>query len=416
MKKTTWNDFDSLKSSASEIDSSVNVIDIRLARIYQLLRESANGKNTNVKYITAGDSTRSISYAFIIEYYVKQLSKIGVTHYSNALPSQTTLDWLNNTDQNTLQQAIDNSSGADGEDTILEFSLGINDYDGINTQQDITNLIRNAVSAYIAAKPKASIILVRPNRTASATRDTYLLNAYNTVSSELNLVLISAYDTISNYWRNPLFYYDDTHPNRFGARRIINKIFDTIVPIDLKGKITLEEYDSQSNNFASFSLPAIVEEGVFWNTTTGASATDVAWVRLKEVAVTAGQVLKLSHLGNRVNFVYVNASDVFVQVNNPVADNYTLTSTVPATATKVRINISNQATTYKALNDIPTLTLSTLTDTDIHVPNYILNNNLNLGFTRSTTRSGIIVDSYGKVGVAGQSLKIDSSNKMKWSV
>lgn len=405
-----------IESSASEIDSVANIANPLLTPIHKLFREAANGVNTNVKYITAGDSTRSISYAYIPEYYVQQLTKIGVSHYSNAVPGQSIKDWLNNTDQNTLQQAIDNSSGVDGANTILEFSMGINDYDGVNTEQDIINLLRNAITAYKIAKPKASVILVRPNRTASTVRDGYLLNAYTTVAPELNLLLISAYDVISDYWRNPLFYYDDTHPNRFGARRIINKIFDTIIPSDLKNRFTLEEYNSQSNNFANFSLPAILREGKYWSTTNGTSTNDSGWYSLEEVAVTAGQILKLSHLGNRVNFVYVNASDAFVQVNNPVADNHTLTSTVPSTATKVRINISSQASSYKLLKDIPTFTLSTLTDTDIHIPNYILNNNLNLGFGKETKRNGILVDDYGKTGTSGQSLKIDSSLKMKWSI
>ena len=405
-----------MNSSASEIDAFANTINPLLVKPYTLFRESANGINTNVKYITAGDSTRSISYCYIPEYYVQQLSKIGVTHYSNAVPGQTIRDWLNNTDQNTLQQAIDNSSGVDGVDTILEFSMGINDHDGINTEQDIINLLRDAITAYKTAKPKASIILVRPNRTASTVRDGYLLNAYTTVATELNLLLISAYDVISDYWRNPLFYYDDTHPNRFGARRIINKIFDTIIPSDLKNKFTLEEYDSQSNNFANFSLPAILRAGKYWNTANGTTTNDSGWYSLEEVAVTAGQILKLSHLGNRVNFVYVTAADVFVQVNNPVADNHTLTSTVPATATKVRINISSQASTYKLLNDIPTLTLSTLTDADIHMPNYIVNNNLKLSFSECKRRNSVLVDDYGKTGISGQTLKTDSSLKMKWSV
>lgn len=403
-----------LNSSASEIDGVANVVNPLLAPIHKLIRESANGINQNVKYITAGDSTRSVNYCYIPEYYVQQLSKIGVAHYSNAVPGQTIKDWLNNTDQNTLQQAINNSSGIDGANTILEFSMGINDYDGINTEQDIINLLRNAVTAYKTVMPKANIILVRPNRTASTVRDGYLLNAYTTVANELNLLVISAYDVISDYWRNPLFYYDDTHPNRFGARRIINKIFDTIIPFDLKCKFTLEEYNSQTNNFANFSLPAIVRNGG-WTQATGGDNNSTSWYSLEEVEVTPNIEIVLHTLGERGNFIYLDENKNYIYVNNPIRDNNTYKSLPPSNAKFVRINISAQASTYKLLNDIPTLTLSTLTDADIHIPNYILNNNLKLGCVKEMTRNGVLVDAYGKTGTIGQYLKIDANDKMKWS-
>lgn len=50
------------------------------------------------------------------------------------------------------------------------------------------------------------------------------------------------------------------------------------------------------------------------------------------------------------------------------------------------------------------------------MPNYIVNNNLKLSFSECKRRNGVLVDDYGKTGTLGQSLKTDSSLKMKWSV
>ena len=55
MKKTTWDDFDSLEASASEIDAVSNVIDSRLAKIHKKIRRAASGLDEVIKDIYGED-------------------------------------------------------------------------------------------------------------------------------------------------------------------------------------------------------------------------------------------------------------------------------------------------------------------------------------------------------------------------
>lgn len=403
-----------ISSSGSEIDAVANVIDTKLTKVHQLFRQASNGVNSNVKLIVSSDSTNSASYSKFQEYYTKQMAKVNVSYYDNSFPGQTAYDWLNNIDNNTLQQAIDNSSGTDGEDTIMIFSLGINDYNGTNTQEDIKNLLSDGIEAYLSAKPKANIILLRPNRTGSDTLSTWLGEIYTELSLEFNLFLVDAYAITKNKWNNPIYYYDSTHPNKWGARAIMNNTFSKIVPLDLMNKLTLEEYDGTSINWSSYCLKAKLQSG-YWNQTTAAYTSDSNWYSLEEVSVTAGDVLVCSHLGNRTNFVYANDAGTLVVHQYLSFTNRTLISTVPTGATKVRINISSSASAYSLLEDIPTLHKQTIDD-NIYCDLRTINVQQKLPNRVISTRYGIIVDGYGKIGAVGESLKIDSNNKTKWSV
>lgn len=405
-----------ITSSAILLDAVANAISPLLAPIHKLFRESANGINTDVTGIVAGDSTNSIDYAKFQEYYKKQFRKLGVTYFDNSYSGQKGANWLNNIGNNTIQQAINASTGIDGVNTILIYSFGINDYDGINTEADIKNIVKTGIQAYLTAKPKANVIMLRPNRTSSNTRDTWLGNIYTQVAQELNLFLVDAYSITANKWGNPLYYFDTTHPNKWGARAIMNNTFAKIVPLDLMNKLTLEEEDGTNIDWSSYCLKANVIVGYYAAATGIFSSGSTTSRCLEEIQLNGGEVLVLSHQGERVNFIYMDVSGAYIYVNNPTPTNKTLISTAPENARSVRINItSGNGAAYDLLNDIPTLHKQTINN-NIYCDLRTINAQQVLPNMVITTRKGITVDNYGKIGVAGQSLKIDANNKMKWSV
>lgn len=95
--------------------------------------------------------------------------------------------------------------------------------------------------------------------------------------------------------------------------------------------------------------------------------------------------------------------------------NYSKTVTIPLDCYKIGINLSNQGATYDALNDVPVVEYyDTINDTYLTIRE--INNGLKIRNSINKYRNGILVDDYGRVGTSGQSLKIDSSLKMKWSI
>lgn len=292
------------------------------------------------------------------------------------------------------------------------YSFGINDF-GTYGESGTKQNIKLGIQAYLLAKPKAKIILLRPNRTASNTLDTALANIYTQLAVELNLFLVDAYAVTANKWGNPIYYYDTTHCNMWGARAVMNNTFAKIVPLDLMNKLTLEEEDGTNIPWSNYCLKANTQLG-YWSTATGVYNNNSTWVSMEEVDVIAGQILVCSHLGNKANFVYMDSANNFLQAYNPTPAN-TITLTVPAGATKLRINVSNLAETYFSLNDVPTLHKQTI-DSNIYCNLRTINAQQILPNRVITTRNGIQVDSYGKIGITGESLKIDANGKMKWSL
>lgn len=398
-----------VQSSASEIDAIANTINPLLAPIHKLFRESVNSINTNVKYCVVGDSTRNNTFNEMIAYYTSQMEKINVEVYNNAASGQSGYDWAYNVDSTTLNQLL-TFIGNNEENCIIEFSHGINDYKNGATQEQVKTWLRYGLTQLITAKPKVKIILCTPINTAGTDRNSVLKTIYQELASELNLPLIdctipTAVGTIQG---NSNYYQDGTHPNKFGSRRVVNYILNKLLPINLLPIVTLEQY--VINNIPS-SLNTTVQTG-YWNST-GVYTPSTSWISLALINIEPNFILEVAHLGNRADVCFYNESGVFISrlfdlVNNPKI------YTIPANAWKAGINITSDATTWLALNDNPTVKYQD-TSSSLYLTTDEINNGLKIRNTINNFRNGILVDDYGKTGEIGQSLKIDSNGKMKWS-
>lgn len=402
----------SVNSSASEIDSVANTINPLLAPIYKLFRESANGINTIVKYIVTGDSTRH-GVSEMLNYYTRQLAKINVGLIPNAYTGQTAYDWLNNIDNNTINQAISAISG-EGENTILEFSLGLNDYTQTGDYNIVKSRVRDCIVALLTAKPKLNIILVSPTGRNNGSEALIHRDNYLAIANEFNLIFIDGTIPTITVLYPSAYYFDTTHPSKFGGRRIVNYIFDKILPTELLSVVTLEEYDNLSSPpNETFTFTKI--SGKFYGSDNIVPGNFTNGRILSIIDVAPNYKITVTHRGNRDDVLFFKQDGTYISKNQVPRINYSKTVTIPLDCYKIGINLSNQGAVYDALNDTPIVEYyDTINDTYLSIKD--INKDLKIRNIIDKYRNGILVDDYGMVGTSGQSLKIDSNGKMKWTL
>lgn len=400
-----------LQSSASEIDGVINISDSKLVKIQKLFKEACVGKKSDVKYIVVGDSTRDNSTNEMQSYYAQQLTKIGVLHYDNSESGQSGHDWAYNVDQSTLAQCITACTGTDGENTIIEFSHGINDYSLNPVKATIKADLIYGLNQLKIAKPKVNILLVSPVTTGNTARNPILLEIYTELSSELNLPLVDVTTMTASIQSDVNFYQDATHPNKFGSRRIVDYVFSKIIPLELISIMTIEPYyNGVQSPSAILSTDAEVN---YWNTGDGVSVTSATWRRFPEIPVEPNFTLMIKHGGNRNDIIFMDKNKNWIStVSITPIDGYR-TRLIPSNAFFVRLNISNNGATYDALNDVREVKYYDssqglyLTIEDIH-------SGLNIRNAINRFKNGILVDDYGMIGSSGQNLTVDTNGKMKW--
>ena len=208
-----------------------------------LLLDSSTGANPNVQYIVTGDSTRDNSINKMIAYYTTQFAKINVKVIDNACSSQSCYKWINNIGSfdTYLSDAISATMG-NGENTIMEFSFGLNEL----APPDIKATLKQGITLYQQAKPKAIVILAVPVTTSATSFNAQLKQIYQEISQELGLRLIDTTVATVGVHGNSAYYFDRTHPNKWGSRRIVNYITDQILPSQLYSVMTLEEAPQQT--------------------------------------------------------------------------------------------------------------------------------------------------------------------------
>lgn len=385
---------------------SINAIDRELAPIYRLFREANNGRK-DVVYAVVSDSTRSIDSSEWELLYPKYINQTGVTYFNNADPSQTVFDWMNNTDQNTMQQLIDASLGAEGEDTIVEFSMGLNDYTLYGNKADAKTSIKNGIVAYLTAKPKAKLFLVSPNWADNEGRRIALQEIYSELAVELDLLLLDGHIPTESLNLSADYYLDGTHPNPMGASRFLYWILNQIVPTDVIKNITIEEYTKPVTTAplnSSIILNGLYDgSGVFFS---NANYRCLELISLPEEP----RRIDVSHGGNRSDVFFFDEND------NLIAKKFISSSSgyvyPPLGSKTMAVNISSDGTSWDALSITPKVIYYVL-------PAYFsfkeLTNFYKNKLYCTPFKYGILVDSYLKIGTNGQTLTIDSSNKMKWS-
>ena len=195
--------------------------------IQSLMRDAINGDNNSVLYIVSGDSTRDNSFNRMIRYYRTLLSKANIHIYDNAEPSLTGKAWRNNSRKTTLNRALAVTRG-DGSNTIMEYSFGINDYQGRADKARVKRELKAGIERYLDQKPRAKVLLVVPVATSIENRNIMLKEIYEELADELNLPLVDALTPTRDIHGNPRFYEDETHPNARGSRVIVNYILNQI--------------------------------------------------------------------------------------------------------------------------------------------------------------------------------------------
>jgi hypothetical protein len=217
----------------------------KLTAIRSLMDAAAAGTNSEVVYILSGDSTRD-SYNAGQEYiYSKHLAQINVHYVHNAKSGLRAFQWVNNkVPSASLSKALENSKGA-GENTIMEFSLGINDLNGYGAEKAQQNVIES-ISAYLKAKPKAHLFLVVPVSHKTNFQKKWL-PFYLEVAKKFDLPLLNQERVLNVAFndKHDRFYYDNTHPNFFGAMRLTKYILDAV-----SGPVALSKFKWQQDFFS----------------------------------------------------------------------------------------------------------------------------------------------------------------------
>ncbi len=214
----------SMPQSLSAADEAKN----RLQKIKNLMDDAASGKNSNVTYIVSGDSTRDSTVAGQEYIYKTMLAQVNVKYVHNARSGLRAYQWVRNSVPDaSLGKAIANTKG-NGENTIMEFSLGINDKNAYSRAETKENLL-SSIKKYLKAKPKANVFLVVPVTHQTDFQKEWP-KLYTEIAEQLKLPLINKerimYDAF--YDQENRFYYDNTHPNYFGALRMTKYILDSI--------------------------------------------------------------------------------------------------------------------------------------------------------------------------------------------
>ena len=327
---------------SSEYDTNQILIDIRT-----LLDDSYSGVNTDVNYIVTGDSTRYSGYNGMVDYYADRLGRIGVIVNNNAESGQTGENWAENAGSATLNQAIAFTPGT-GEDTILEYSFGLNDYSN-GTLTEVKAWLKDGVVAYQTAKPDASVILAVPIFTAGTTRNTDLETIYQEISDELGLPLINTLSVTGDVFGDKYYYQDDVHPNEIGSIRLVNYILSWIT--DLLSNFD----DAYFTPTYTAQLAGTVESGLY-SAADGTPTVNASWRRLPQVEATEEFILRITHQGNQFSIAFMDSSQVFISTltSSDVGESYRET-VVPANAAYARINVSSDGAAYDLLSDVPTV-------------------------------------------------------------
>lgn len=378
---------------ASVVYSGLNKVQSRIVE--------ATKSESPYTFIVTGDSTRDNVNGRTLVQYRERLAKLNFEVWDNASAGQSVYDWANNVDATTVQQAIDNTP-SDGETTIMEFSLGLNDYtDGSPANAaSIKSDILYGLGVYMAAKPKALVYLVSP---VASARDEIYESMFAEIASELGLTLISGYDATVDVQGDSTYYADDTHPNVYGSIRLVNYIFSNLLPNQVKHLTPITDAKA-----VGLPLPRVEVQTGYWTTSGGVATldTDSSWRSTKLIPVDPASVVDFTHQGNQTDYFMFDIDGNFVKrgADNTAVQTNSLTYFIA-------FNITDDGTTYDALSDVPVIRY-----TDGYAyPDYIKQDAINEGLKVSlpyVPTQG--VDDLGNVGYHGQNLTTNASGNRVW--
>jgi hypothetical protein len=181
------------------------------------------------QYIIVGDSTRAKSEYqghYIYNNISSYLSNYNVNTILLAKAGHTAKELIELESSPTIMDIINNIP-ENGDESIVDISLGINDYwNGYDIKSNISRIIEKIKEA----KPKTSILLTLPNKAYNnKIMNEYISREYLIIANKYNLVLIDAMpDNVGYEW-----YRDDgfgVHLKKIGQEYQADKILKKILP------------------------------------------------------------------------------------------------------------------------------------------------------------------------------------------
>lgn len=346
--------------------------DTELKDIQILMDAATSGSKKNVTYIVVGDSTRD-AYAVPHKYwYKKTLEAFNIHYVHNAQSGIRAANWVTGKGRAgptlaSLQKAVSAATGDGGEDTIIEVSIGSNDMSAFNDKARVKVSVKKCLTELQRQLPKAHIFLFNPLRSARVSQDhgaEDLKAIYRELSTELGLPFINKNSTLKEKFEDPAqrvkFFYDNAHPNYFGAIRLIDYVMNRIT-----GPISRAAYHRNPHHYADTSaapknLATDVEilHGI-WNTTSGKFADNFKTHRaLQEIEVIGNTLLKIDLGGNKHTVCVKNSKGEVlerfdtIKYRDPKNLNTVLFRFLylPREAASIAINISSKGESWDALN------------------------------------------------------------------
>jgi lysophospholipase L1-like esterase len=332
----------------------------------QLVSDALNNVS-NINYIVSGDSTKEGRYQQTKQYYADLLNQLNIQYVDNSVGGLDADEWITGIDQassntinETVDQAISQTPGS-GENTILEFSLGINDYfrDPNLLEASLLATMKQGLDMYIAARPKTEIILVSPVH-FNASHSDKLNRIYTQLATDYGFKLINVEAITKPFYHTDNFYIDYVHPSAGGARRIVNYIMSQIVPPQYSNSIILPEYIPLEGVVNSAELALTPEVG-HYDVNTG-NAYDSTWQRLPQFEVIPNRELTLVSSGNRPDIIFLDVNEIKIGESEQFHDSptdSTLRVQIPSNAKYARANVHSNA-------DIITVSIK-YSETPLHI-------------------------------------------------
>lgn len=241
----------------------------------QIIKDALLKQGNAKKFILISDSIWDKPLpTYVIENVIKQnMAELGVGNcYFASFSGSTSYDFINgknSASKDTLRDVINECLGNDGEDTIIQWSLGINDVIYANKvyNYDVDfalpeKKIIAAIEFLLAYKPKVKIYFVSaPAAGVQSFNDNYEI-MYKKIAAHFNAPLVSGYDALKGVRRtnqDSSFYMtgDGLHPNELGLLRFWNFILMNIVPDSYLKALTVYQYPTpvpSPNNQAAATI------------------------------------------------------------------------------------------------------------------------------------------------------------------
>lgn len=310
----------------------------------------------------------------------------------NAEASMTSNEWMTDGASSSTAKftyAVENCLGINGRDTILEYSLGVNDWSGFSTSKivKVKDALKLSLQKFLDARPEVKIILVVPSVSGTLQRADDLLESYKQLAEEMDLLLVDGHAATIHAWprigTTNCLYADATHINDYGARRLVNYILNDIIPPSILWNFPIIELPGIETETALVNQ-AVVETGTY--NSLGVDQAGSNWRRLDVVNVYPRTLLKLKHKGTRRDILwFVNGA---WKVQNlpaflPGTDYWLIevpNTDTPTIPIQLKVNIETvDGSAYDLLGDTPEL-WNVFPVTPYIMPSEKINIGLNLRF------------------------------------